>query len=119
MLPKFEVYRDKSSEFRFRLLAGNGENILFSESYKEKRSAFNGIASIKKNCLLAERFVKKNSIDGKRYFLLKAANHEAIGKSRNYESDSEVDAGIANVVSNAPVAEVVDITKRIRSSQAA
>ena len=28
---KFEIYQDKAGEFRFRLKAGNGQNILKSE----------------------------------------------------------------------------------------
>ena len=34
--PKFEVYKDKAGEFRFRLRAANGEIILTGESYKAK-----------------------------------------------------------------------------------
>lgn len=33
MAGKFELYLDKAGEFRFRLKAGNGENILASEGY--------------------------------------------------------------------------------------
>lgn len=47
--PKFEVYTDKAGEFRFRLTAKNGENILSSEGYKTKASCLNGIESVKKN----------------------------------------------------------------------
>lgn len=47
--PKFELYTDKSGEFRFRLKAANGEIIATSEGYKAKPSALNGIASIGKN----------------------------------------------------------------------
>ena len=47
--PKFEVYLDKAGEYRFRLKARNGEIILASEGYKEKRSCMNGIESVKKN----------------------------------------------------------------------
>ena len=49
MAGKFELYEDKAGEFRFRLKAGNGEIILASEGYKQKASAENGIASVKKN----------------------------------------------------------------------
>ncbi len=31
---KFEVYKDKGGEFRFRLKASNGQSILASEGYK-------------------------------------------------------------------------------------
>jgi len=49
MAGKFELYKDKAGEFRFRLKAGNGETIAASEGYKTKASALNGIESIKKN----------------------------------------------------------------------
>ena len=47
--PKFEVYKDKAGEFRFRLKARNGENIRNSEGYKRKDSCMKGIASVGKN----------------------------------------------------------------------
>ncbi len=47
--PKFEVYKDKAGEFRFRLKAKNGEIIAVSESYKAKASCLKGIESVKKN----------------------------------------------------------------------
>ena len=49
MAGKFEVYKDKSGGFRFRLKAGNGETIATSESYTTKASAMNGVESVKKN----------------------------------------------------------------------
>jgi len=52
--PKFELYTDKSGEFRFRLKAKNGEIIATSEGYKSKASALNGIESVKKNAPDAE-----------------------------------------------------------------
>ncbi len=36
MAAKFEIYKDKVGEFRFRLKAANGENILASEGYKAR-----------------------------------------------------------------------------------
>ena len=52
--PKFQVYVDKSGEYRFRLKATNGEIIATSEGYKAKASCLNGIESIKKNAPEAE-----------------------------------------------------------------
>ena len=49
--PKFELYKDKAGEFRFRLKAGNGEIILTGESYVSKDGCKNGIASIRKNAV--------------------------------------------------------------------
>ena len=48
---KFEVYKDKAGEYRFRLKAPNGEIIAVGEGYKTKRACMNGIQSIKKNVL--------------------------------------------------------------------
>ena len=47
--PKFEVYKDKAGEFRFRLKASNGQNIVVGEGYKAKAGCLNGIESIRKN----------------------------------------------------------------------
>jgi len=47
--PKFEMYKDKAGEFRFRLKAGNGQIIATGEGYKAKAGCLNGIESIKKN----------------------------------------------------------------------
>lgn len=47
--PKFEIYKDKSGKFRFRLKARNGEIIAVSEGYVKKDSCKKGIASVRKN----------------------------------------------------------------------
>ena len=52
--PKYELYTDKSGEFRFRLKAVNGEIILASEGYKSKAGAKNGIESVSKNAPSSE-----------------------------------------------------------------
>ena len=52
--PKFEVYKDKAGEFRFRLKAKNGEIIATGEGYKAKASCLNGIESIRKNAVDSE-----------------------------------------------------------------
>ena len=47
--PKFEVYKDKKGEFRFRLKAKNGQIIASSEGYSKVDSCLKGVASVKKN----------------------------------------------------------------------
>ncbi len=49
MAGKFEWFKDKKDEFRFRLKAGNGQIIAVSEAYETKESCLNGIESVKKN----------------------------------------------------------------------
>ncbi|MBR1828664.1 MAG: YegP family protein [Atopobiaceae bacterium] len=52
--PKFQIYQDKAGEFRFRLLAKNGQNIAASEGYTALKSCLNGIESVRKNAPDAE-----------------------------------------------------------------
>ena len=50
MAAKFEIYKDKSGEFRWRLVHINGQVIANSgEGYKSKASITNGIKSVKEN----------------------------------------------------------------------
>ena len=110
MAGKFEVYKDKAGEFRFRLKAGNGENILASEGYKAKASCMNGIESVKKNCLDPNCFEMKETGSGKFRFNLKSTNGQVIGTSQNYDSASGCDNGMGAVGRAAPDASVDDQT---------
>ena len=49
--PKFEIFKDKAGEFRFRLKAKNGEIIAVSEGYKSMDNCKNGIESVRKNAV--------------------------------------------------------------------
>ncbi|MBO7655468.1 MAG: YegP family protein [Kiritimatiellae bacterium] len=49
--PKFEVYKDKAGEFRFRLKATNGQIIAVGEGYTSLKSCLNGVDSVKKNAV--------------------------------------------------------------------
>jgi uncharacterized protein len=66
MPAKFEVYKDKKNEFRFRLKAGNGEVIAVGESYPDKKSVLKGIASIQKNAPIAKIEDKTIEAEGKK-----------------------------------------------------
>jgi uncharacterized protein YegP (UPF0339 family) len=54
MSAKFEVFKDSSGQFRFRLRASNNEIIAVSEAYTSKAACLNGIDSVKKNAPIAE-----------------------------------------------------------------
>ena len=50
MAAKFEIYKDKSGEFRWRLVQTNGQVIANSgEGYKAKANVMGGINSVKEN----------------------------------------------------------------------
>ncbi len=110
MSAKFEITQSKNEKFLFNLKAGNGEVILTSQMYESKASAHDGIASVKVNALLDERFERKASAKGEPYFNLNAANGQIIGHSEMYSSASAMEGGIASVKKNAPTATTVDKT---------
>lgn len=43
------MYEYKASDYRFRLKASNGENVLSSEPYTTKAACMNGIESVREN----------------------------------------------------------------------
>lgn len=47
--PKFELYRDKGGQFRFRLRSRNGKIIAVSDGYGTKAAALSGLESVRKN----------------------------------------------------------------------
>ena len=109
--PKFQIKKDNKGEFRFNLLAKNGENILrSSEGYTTKQNCQKGIASVKVNAPYDNKYERKTAINGQYYFVLKAGNGEPLGMSEMYNSASARDNGIEAVKRDAPTALVEDLT---------
>lgn len=97
----YELFQsEKTSKFHFRLKARNGEVILQSQGYKDKKGAENGIASVAKNGVDEARFEKKDASNGKFYFVLKAGNGQIVGQSQQYKTEKGRDNGIASVGKN-------------------
>jgi len=48
--PKYQVFTDAESKFRFHLTASNGEIIGASESYETKEAALNGVHAVQDSC---------------------------------------------------------------------
>jgi uncharacterized protein YegP (UPF0339 family) len=46
MAGKFEVYKDRSGKFRFRLKASNGQVVAIGEAYETKAAAKKGCESV-------------------------------------------------------------------------
>jgi uncharacterized protein YegP (UPF0339 family) len=110
LMQKFEIYKDRGGEFRFRLKAANGQNILASEGYKAKTGCTNGIESVRNNSQDDSKFERLESKSGSPYFNLKASNGQVVGTSEMYSSLSAMENGIASVKKNAPGATVDDLT---------
>jgi uncharacterized protein YegP (UPF0339 family) len=54
MAGKFELYVDPAGKYRFRLKASNGQVIAASQAYPTKRSALQGIESVRKQAAQAQ-----------------------------------------------------------------
>jgi uncharacterized protein YegP (UPF0339 family) len=106
---KFELYTDHAGQSRFRLKAGNGQNILASEWYTTEAACRNGIESVRKNSQIDDRFEKKETEAGHFRFNLKASNGQVIWTSQNYEASSGRDNGIESVQRNAPEAPIEEL----------
>jgi uncharacterized protein YegP (UPF0339 family) len=116
MSGKFVIDRARNGQFYFNLRAANGEPILKSETYVTRASAEHGIASVKANALIDDRYERKTDNSGAPYFNLKAGNHEVIGVSEAYSSAAARDAGIESLKKNAPDAVTQDNTKAASTS---
>lgn len=109
---KFQIFRDSKNEFRFRLRSrGNSEIILHStEGYTSKQSCLNGIASVRVNAPIDERYKRLTSISSQYYFRLDARNGEPLGRSEEYTTNQARENGIAAVKRDAPIAPIEDLT---------
>jgi len=105
---KFELYKDKSDKYRFRLKAGNGEIIGTSQGYSSKNAALNGIKSVGTNAPEEGQYAFKQGENGKTYFSLKAKNQQVILTSQGYSSENAAKSGMKSVMKNAPEAQVVE-----------
>ena len=99
---------DAAEPFTFSFLGKDGKTMVRSENYKEKRSATNGIESVKKNCTEDGRYEMKESSNGKFFFNLKAANGQVVATSMLYASDADRSAAISELKKDGPNAEVDD-----------
>jgi uncharacterized protein len=110
MAGKFEVKKSSNGQFQFHLKASNGQVILASEQYKERRGAVRGIESVKRNAGADSRYERKTAKNGQSYFVLRASNGKTIGQSEMYSSAAAMEGGIESVKKNAPEAKVDDQT---------
>ena len=107
----FELSKGKTGKFRFNLFAVNKRVILTSEAYNSKASALAGIASVRKNGSVRERFERRTAKNGKTYYVLLAKNGEIIGQGQMYAHPTSCYPGIYSVMDNAATAPLLDMTR--------
>ena len=120
---KFAVKTVKSG-IKFDLKANNGEVIATSEVYASENALNNGIASVKKNAVVANledqtvegyetatnpKFEVYADNAGEFRFRLKARNGQIIATSEGYKTKASCLNGIESVRKNAPDAAVEKI----------
>ena len=92
MAGKFEIYKDKAGEYRFRLKAGNGQGLLVSEGYKAKGSAEKGVESVRKNAPIEVAHIppktKATFFQTARFAAPRACKTRALKPARGYHSVS-------------------------------
>ena len=93
--------------FSFSFVDDAGKTVVKSENYAAKKSAMNGIESVKKNCQVDGRYELKESKNGKYYFNVKASNGQIVGTSTLYASEADRESAIALLKKEGPNAELV------------
>lgn len=92
--------------FSFVFASDEGKMLVKSENYTAKKSALNGIESVKKNCLSENRFELKESKNGMFFFNLKASNGQVVATSTMFTSVDERDRAVVQLQQEAPRAEL-------------
>lgn len=105
---KFQIYYDKTGEYRFRLRNQEDSIILVSESYKQKASAIKAIESIRNNAVVDKHYEIKTSSNDMFMFNLKAGNGQVIGTSKLYRTEALREEALEQVRNLAPIASVDD-----------
>ncbi|MDG6223847.1 MAG: DUF1508 domain-containing protein [Candidatus Bathyarchaeota archaeon] len=122
MKARYQVYKDVSGKYRFRLRGINNKIIVVSEAYENKSGVITGIKSIQKNCQseIQDKTVETKNIPNPKYeiivdtnfkfrFNLIAANGEIIGSSEGYNSKQGCKKGIEAVKKSCD-ADIEDLT---------
>jgi len=60
MPAKYQVYKDMSGKFRFRLRAENHKIVAVSEAYEQKAGVMNGVKSVQTNCQSKIKYLSMN-----------------------------------------------------------
>ncbi len=103
------ILRKRDSESPFSFVFKDGEKVIIkSENYKAKKSALNGIESVKKNCQIDARYEFKTAKNGKFFFNIKASNGQIVGTSGFFNTEEERDKAIEKLKKEAPDASVTE-----------
>ena len=107
---KFELYKDKASEHRFRIKAGNGEVLATSgEGYSKKADAKTAIERLQANPekLVWELYEDKKS---EHRFRIKAKNGNVLASSsEGYKKKADAEKAMTAIRDGAKDAEITEV----------
>jgi len=122
MVEKYQVYRDITGKYRFRLRAENNKIVVVSQAYDQHAGCLNGVKSVQNNC---NAEIEDMTIEGKRIvnpkyqvfydktcgyrFHLNARNGEIVATSEGYTTKEGCMNGIKAVQTSCN-AEIEDLT---------
>jgi uncharacterized protein YegP (UPF0339 family) len=122
MFGKYQVYKDISGNYRFRLRAENNKIVAVSQGYEQHASCMNGVKSVQNNCKapIEDITIKGEALPNPKFqvfadkigefrFHLYASNGEIIAASEGYQTREGCLNGIEAVKTNCD-AEIEDLT---------
>jgi uncharacterized protein len=105
---KYVISKAKSGENYFNLKATNGQIILTSVMFPTMDDCSGGILTTRGICADDNMFERKISSNNKHFFNLKSPEGNIVGKSEIYESQANMEKGIASVKRNGLSTNVVE-----------
>ena len=98
---------EASEPFTFRFMSED-KVLIKSENYKAKKSALNGIESVKTNSQVDKRYELKESKNGKFFFNIKATNGQVVGTSSLFATEDERTEAMELLKNESPDASLTD-----------
>lgn len=109
--PRYELFKDAKNEFRFHLKSKNYQIILTaSEGYVNESDCRKAIGICQRNAPFDPYYDKRMTGSGQYYFTLRADNARDIGRSEDYTTSWNRDAGIEDVKRDGPTQTIIDNT---------
>lgn len=106
MAAYFECTPLSGRRFKFKLRTAGHDIVLSSKGYATEAACLAGIESAREHARQPLNFLRKRSRDQSSYFVLVAANQQALASSVRYASVAAMEAGLAFVSAHAPAAVV-------------
>ena len=94
---KIDLYQSSDSQWRFKIISGNGRTLLSSEGYTSRTGALNGVLSTLDNGIDPAQYLPNQTTHGWNLHL-RAANNETIAFTQVYSSKSNATRAVTSCV---------------------